>query len=180
MSESGAMTKLTFYIMIIALAGCSGVNVLETKAGKNFQLNRYKTFDFFKLEASGDTAENFSRNVEILKEAITRELESKGLRRSSTSPDLLANIGIVVEQKVQTRQTDFREAPIYIGQRHYHWESEKVEVGRYREGTVTVDLVDPHSNERVWEGAVEGVIPQRDKKLRDRIDDGVQALFEKL
>ena len=95
-AEPDAMTKLTgsFYLMIIALAGCSGVNVLETKADKNFQLNRYKTFDFFKLEASGDTAENFSRNVEILKEAITRELESKGLRRSSSSPDLLANIGM--------------------------------------------------------------------------------------
>ena len=176
------MKKLTSccWIILLALVGCSGVNVLETRADKSFELDKYKTFDFFELEASGDTSENFSRNAELLKQAITRELDSKGLRRSFTSPDLLVNIGIVVEQKVQTRQTNFREAPVYIGQRRYHWESEKVEVGRYREGTVTVDLVDSKDSTRVWEGAVEGVIPERDKMLRDRIDEGVKALFEKL
>lgn len=167
-------------MVVLALSGCSGVNVLETQADENFELGQYKTFDFFRLEASGDTAENFSRNVELLKGAITRELGLKGLRRSLASPDLLVNIGIVVEQKVQTRETSFREAPVYIGQRHYHWETKKVEVGRYREGTVTVDLVDPEDNKRVWEGAVEGVIPERETKLRERIEEGVKALFEKL
>lgn len=165
---------------MFTLTGCSGVNVLETHMDEHFDLGRYKTFDFFRLEASGDTAENFSRNVELLKQAITHELESKGLRPSLASPDLLVNIGIVVEQKVQTRQTSIREAPVYIGQRRYHWESKEVEVGRYREGTVTVDLVDSKDNKRVWEGAVEGVIPEREKNLRNRINDGVKALFEKL
>lgn len=165
---------------MLALAGCSGVHVLETHPEGNFQLSDYKTFDFFRLEASGDTAENFSRNAELLKQAISRELTAKGLQHTSASPDLLVNIGIVVEQKVQTRETDFREAPIYMGQRRYHWESEEVEVGRYRKGTVTVDLVDSGNNRRVWEGTVEGVIPERDRKLRARIDEGVEALFEKL
>jgi hypothetical protein len=167
-------------IIILALAGCSGVNVLETHPDKSFQLDRYKTFDFFELEASGDTAKNFLRNAGLLKQAITRELESKGLRQSSSAPDLLVNIGIVVEQKVQTRETSFQEAPLYVGQRRYHWESEKVEVGRYRVGTVTVDLVDSKDNTRVWEGAVEGVIPERQEARQKRIDKGVEALFDGL
>jgi hypothetical protein len=173
-------TTKYFAVMLVTLLACSGVNVLETEADEDFQLSRYTTFDFFQLEASGDTAENFSRNVSLLRQSITRELESKGLERTSVSPDLLVNIGIVVEEKVQTRETTIREAPIYIGQRRYHWQSEEVEVGRYREGTVTVDLVDRAENKMVWEGVVEGVIPQKQEKLQERINEGVEALFEKL
>lgn len=168
-------------MLSLVLSRCgSGVEVLDTNAADQFQLQRYQTFDFFRLEASGDTAENFERNVDLLKQAIATELESKGLHQTSSSPDLMVNIGIVVEEKVQTRETTFREAPIYVGQRRYHWESEEVEVGRYREGTVTVDLVDRKENNMVWEGAVEGVIPKKQEKVRERIKEGVEALFEKL
>jgi hypothetical protein len=173
-------TTKYFAAMLVTLLACGGVNVLETDVDEDFHLSRYTTFDFFELEASGDTARNFSRNVGLLRQAITRELESKGLEKTSVSPDLLVNIGIVVEEKVQTRETTIREAPIYIGQRRYRWESEEVEVGRYREGTVTVDLVDRAENKMVWKGVVESVIPQKQEKLQERIDEGVEALFEKL
>lgn len=167
-------------VMLVWVAGCSSVEVVRTQVAEGFRLSGYETFDFFQLEASGDTAANFAENVGLLKEAITRELESRGMERVSASPDLLVNIGIVVEEKVQTRETTIREAPIYIGQRRYHWETEEVEVGRYREGTVTLDLVDRRENKLVWEGVVEGVIPKKEEQLRGRIDEGVEALFEEL
>ena len=173
--------RLIFFIALAIISfGCSGVRVLDTEADAGFKLSQYQTFDFFKLEASGDTTENFEKNANLMKQSISRELQSKGLRPATGNPDLLVNIGIVVNEQVQTRETTIQEAPRYMGQRRYRWKSEEVEVGKYREGTVTVDLVDPASDKMVWKGVVEGIIPRKEEQLKATIDDGVRSLFEKL
>src|SRR5688572_13466516 len=118
-----------FALLAIACLSCSSVRVLEKDPEVGFKLADYKTFDFFEVEASGDTTGSFSRNVNLLKEAIVRHLQSEGLKKSTSDHDLLINLGIVVEEKIQTRETDFRDAPRYMGQRRYTWKSENVEVG---------------------------------------------------
>jgi hypothetical protein len=117
--------------------------------------------------------------VQMLKEAIVRELFEKGFRQTD-NPNLWVNIGIVTEDKVQTRNTSIREAPIYIGQRRYSWKSEEVVVAKYKLGTVSIHFVDAVKNEPVWEGVVQGTLSNNPTKLRHRIDKGVEMLFEKL
>jgi hypothetical protein len=169
------------YVFVIAIGcACSGVRVLDTEADTGFRLGNYKTFDFFIVEGSGDTTENFDANAQLIMQAISRELQSRGLQPNGVKPDLLVNIGIVVREKVQTRETNIREAPRYIGQRRYSWKSEQVEVGRYKEGTVTVDLVDRVENNLVWKGVVEGTIPTKKEKIEPTINKGVSELFERL
>jgi hypothetical protein len=83
-----------------------------------------------------------------------------------------------VNEEVQTRQTDFRtDAPRYLGQRNYSWKSQQVEVGRYREGTVTVHIVDRKQNKLVWKGAVQDIIPQKESRVEKTITKGVEKLF---
>ena len=129
----------TYYSIILlgiasSLLGCSGVNVLNIDKADNFQISNYKTFNFYEIESGGDAiGPNSKQNLELLKASITKQLQAKGLTASSTDPDLLVNIGVVVLEKIQTRETTIRDAPRYMGTRNYSWKSEEVEVGRNAE-----------------------------------------------
>ncbi len=59
------------------------------------------------------------------------------------------------------------------------WGTRKLayQVGRYREGTVTVEFVDRKENKLVWQGAVQDIIPEKDSKLEKTIKKGVDKLF---
>lgn len=160
---------------------CSPVKVLNTEQGDNIDFTKYRTYNFYQLKATGDTvSKGFEQRIEILKNAISTELVKRGYTLNNNNPDMLVNIGIVVKEEVQTRQTDFRtDAPRYVGQRNYSWKSETVEVGRYREGTVTVHLVDAAQNKMIWKGAIEGVIPEKAAAVEKTAEDGIKKLFEK-
>jgi hypothetical protein len=180
------MKKLVINLMTIFLLwniwACSTVKIVNTEPADNFSLFNYRTFNFYDVEAEGSAlSADYSQRVDILKNEISKQLQKRGLRQSASQPDLLVNLGIVVEEKVQTRQTDLRtDAPRYIGQRRYSWKSEKVEVGRYKEGTVTVHLVDRAQNKMVWRGVAAGVIPAKTKKLEKTIAEGAEELFARI
>jgi hypothetical protein len=174
------MKKLPVILLALAIFSCSGIRVLNSESNQGFKLSDCKTYNFYELEASGDTAANFSSNAELLKKEIEKQLALKGLRRSDTEPDLRVNIGIVVQEKIQTRETSLQDAPRYMGQRNYSWKIEEIEVGRYKEGTVTVHLVDPDNSTLMWKGAVEGILPSNKSKLPSTIQEGMEKLFSKL
>ncbi len=134
------------------------------------------------METGGDAlSQDYYNGVNLLKEAISRQMQRRGLTQSQTNPDLLVNLGIVVNQKVQTRQTSLlTDPPNYIGQRRYRWQSREVETGRYRQGTVEVHLVDPARNELVWRGVAEGVVPERTARLERTISEGAEKLFRRI
>ncbi len=174
------MRRLSVSIFfLLLLAGCSSSKVLKTEKTDGTDFSSYKTFDFYKVEARGDTnSQKFNENIEKLEDAIAIKLQKFGYLLSKTNPDLLINIGVVVREEIQTRQTDLRtDAPRYIGQRRYSWKSQDVEVGRYRQGTVTIDMVDRKQNKLVWQGTIEDIIPQKDARLEKTIKKGVEKLF---
>ena len=170
---------IVFIFLMLSLAGCSSSKVLKSEKSDGVDFSNYKTFDFYKVEASGDTSsQKFNESIAKIENAIAIKLQKFGYLLSKTNPDLLINIGVVVREEVQTRQTDLRtDAPRYIGQRRYSWKSQEVEVGRYRQGTVTVELVDRKQNKLIWQGAIEDIIPQRDSRLEKTIKKGVEKLF---
>jgi hypothetical protein len=140
--------------------------------------NNYQTFDFLDFNVKVLTEHQVNeQNVEYLKTVIPKELESKGLQKA-TNPDLVVNIGLVVEEEVQTRETDIRDMR-YMGQRNYHWEVEEVPVGIYKMGTVSVELVDTGENKVVWRGQEKNVINKNPSKVRKKIDKGVARMFKK-
>lgn len=176
------MKKLMILVLAAAMAACSSVKVSNTDAAPNADLAKYKSFDFYKLDASGDTVtKGFNERMDMLKSAIAGELTSRGYTQSSSKPDLLVNIGLQVEEKTQTRQTDWRTdgAYKYMGQRNYSWKSEEVVVGYYKEGSVTVHLVDAAANEMVWKGTAKDILPSKESKIPELAKAGMKALFAK-
>ena len=170
----------SLFSIIFIFQVCSPVRVISTRTKPEVNFSNFQTFNFLdislKNEGMGD--EN-ALGVQMLKNSLETKLTQKGFKKSE-NPDLWVNIGIVTEEKVQTRRTNFREAPIYIGQRNYSWQSKEVEVGRYRLGTVSVDLVDANNNVPIWEGVVQGTITENPEKLKRRIDQGIEKLMEKI
>ncbi|MGA0558689.1 DUF4136 domain-containing protein [Larkinella sp. VNQ87] len=175
--------QFLFFLLLLVGSSCSSVRVVKTEPAPNFSLTNYRTFAFSDIESTGDIPQSgfYRSQVDALKNAITRQLERKGLLRVDAQPDLLMNIGVAIDEKVQTRQTDIRtDPPFYIGQRRYSWRSREVEVGRYRQGTIDIHLVDPKRNEMVWRGIVEGIVPDKPAKLQKQIDEGMEKLFAQL
>ena len=175
------MKTFRCFLLVLVFSGCSGISIIGVDKADKFTITNYKTFDFYKIDASGDAlSENAKQNLELIKAAIIRELQAKGLSQSSADPDLLVNIGVVVLEKVQTRETRLGEYPTYMGTRNYSWERQDIEVGRYREGTVSVHLVEPEAKKMVWKGAAEGVLPNKQESVPKMIDQGMKQLFAKV
>ncbi|PRY12756.1 uncharacterized protein DUF4136 [Pontibacter ummariensis] len=170
------------FLVLLVVTGCSPAIHTNTEAVSGFNLNNYQTFGFYEVDASGDAlGANYQQPINYLQEEIARQLEARGLTRTTTDPDLLINLGIVVDEQVQTRETSIlTDPPNYIGQRRYTWKAREVEVGRYKEGTVSVHLVDKDQNELVWRGTAESILESKPAKLQEQIAQGVQKLFNAL
>lgn len=176
------MNFIPWVVILLLFVGCSGARVLNVEKAENADLKKYKTFDFFPVEASGDTSvSGFNHRISQIETAIALEMQQHGYLLSKTNPDLLINIGMVVNEKTQTRQTDFlTDAPRYIGQRNYSWKSKEVEVAKYKVGTVTIDLVDRALNNQVWTGTVQNILPGKEENVDATIKKGVGKLFKRL
>jgi hypothetical protein len=179
------MKKYYFFLLAVALVtlfACSGISVANTEADPAANFSQYKTFGFYKIEASGDTiTPGFNKRVGYLKDAITGEMTKRGYTFKETNPDLAVNIGLIAENKVQTRETNWRTDGryTYMGQRNYGWSAGEVEVGRYREGTVTLHIVDVAQNKMIWKGSANGVLPEKEKNLPEMAVSSMAELFKK-
>lgn len=162
----------------LIVTACSPVRVTTNRLEN--EVGNYRTFNFYDVNVQNpDSIPSQPARIEMLKDAVARELTNLGLEQAA-NPDLWVNIGVVVEDKVQTRQTDIREAPVYIGQRNYHWESEEVVVNEYRQGTVTIDLISAATNQMVGQSVASSVLVADDEKLQKRINEGVAQVFDEL
>jgi hypothetical protein len=177
------MNRQLIFLSIL-LVGCSGVRIKGVQQADGFTLSRYKTFGFFQVVSKGDAiGPNYNTNLGLLKKAITKQLEAKGVSQTSDNPDLMVNIGIVISEEVQTRETSFSnpaDRTAYMGQRNYSWQAGEVVVGTYKQGSVTLDLVDHSSSKLVWQGSAESVVPEKEKNVPALIEEGMAALFAKI
>ena len=51
-------------------------------------------------------------------------------------------------------------------------------VGKYQEGTATIELVDAQRNELVWQGTTTSVLPKVRTKATKQIEKAVETVFE--
>ncbi len=175
-------TGLLFLGIIMIGIGCSPYRILRNQADKEANWSSYRTFAFIdtsRVEPVPGNAYRFA--IEQVKRAVAAELTNRGYQQMVNSEvgaqaDLLVNIGGIVNEKTQTRQTTIYEAPRYIGQRRYHWQSQEVPVGTYKEGTLNVHIVDAQRNNLLWDAAVSSVL-RKGNVTPEQISEGVSQLF---
>ena len=147
---------------------------------KGLDFSQYKTFQLYKLDVNHTPLfEPRKEGLKLLTDAIVEKMEERGFTPVEVDPDIILNVGVTIARETQTRETDIRDAPMYIGQRRYSWHAEEIVVGTYNEGTVVLDMVDGKKNEMVWQAVVKGVLAEKRSKNEKKIRKGVEKLFRK-
>jgi hypothetical protein len=175
------MKQLLLIALFFALPAASHSQVLmsyDKTEGVDFAA--FKTFKVYSLDVKNDPdLEPKREGLNYLIEEVNRQMVARGYQKVADNPDLLINLGVTIAREQQTRTTDYRDAPMYIGQRSYHWESEEIVVRNYISGTVVMDLVDTQNDEMVWQAVSKGILSSKHEKNRKVIAKGVKKLFKK-
>ena len=170
------MRTFSIIALIVTFVGFSSA---QDVTNSSFKLNEYKTFGFTPDDlAFLNSHLNAERGIERVKTAIKNQMEEAGIKLSD-NPQLLLNLGISVQEKVQTRETNIHDMH-YMGQRNYHWQVDEIQIGTYEEGTLKIDFVNMADNELVNQAIVSEVLTDNDKKMEKRINKVIQKLFKKL
>jgi len=165
--------------LVIFTESNAQTHVVSYDKSTTIDFTQFKTFNFQAVDLEGENSiKGIVKGVDVLKAAIESELKAKNITLDTEKPDLLINIGFTTENVVQTRETDIRDAQ-YMGTRNYHWEAGEIVVREYKEGTVTLDFIDPSQNEMVWQGAAAGTMTDNVKKRDKRISQAMAKLFKK-
>ena len=164
----------------LAASSSSWGQAVQIDQKQNIDFTRYKTYNIMDESVRNDpTSKDIGANIFDLKRAVTYEMETRGYQRAA-QPDLWVNIGIATKELVQTRQTVYQQdGPYYIGQRNYRWQAQNVPVGKYEEGTATIDVVDAARKEQVWQGTATRVLSRKPSRAAAQIDKGVAKAFER-
>lgn len=166
------MKSRILFFLICLCAACSSVRVISTETNPESDFSSYQTYNFY----TDDAGLASNPNLQFLKDAISQEMNQRGLSFSE-NPDIRINIAADREQKVQTRETGIRDAPVYMGTRNYSWQSEEIVVREYEEGTVKLDVVDAEKEALVWQGIAAGTVVGDQNKMQARIKKAIDQLF---
>lgn len=166
--------------IIFLLSGCSTVKIQQVNKESNFSLADYKTYEPHVVKLDSSLLQEYNTRINYLKEELTKQLANSGLTRSADNPDLIINVGLIMDEKIQTRETDFSTDAVYTGSRNFAWQSEEVEVGRYDEGTLTLDFVDAKDNNLKCRGVAKGVKVKKDESAQKNIAQGIEKLFKEI
>lgn len=175
------MKMFSFILLGVFSLSAHSQQVISYDKSEEVDFDKYSSYKFYKLDvASVEILQNNKEGIENIKMAIALELNRRGLNEDqSNDSNLLINIGLTITDEVQTRKTDIRDAPIYMGTRNYHWESEEIVIDEYQAGTIVIDLIDAEKNEMVWQGVVKGVISKKDEKNKKTVNKAIAKVFKK-
>ncbi|MBO9611748.1 MAG: DUF4136 domain-containing protein [Dyadobacter sp.] len=176
--------KWAVLAMSIFFAACStGYKQLKTSKEAGFSVRDYQTFNLqYTFPEGADTlAPLFAESKALATKTIASHMKDKGLVKSD-KPELMVNLSVKVQEKSQTRQTDFRTdgLPRYMGQRRYSWKSEEIEIGKYQEGTLILDVIDTKNDRLVWRSGIKGVLPENTIKAEAGLTAAINDLMGKL
>lgn len=171
--------SILFLFFTIPFLGLSQVLVSYNKAPE-VDFKKYKTYQVYGLNVT--TIPEFEpkkESINFLIKEIDKQMVDRGHQKVKENPELILNIGIVITAEQKTRQTDIRDAPRYMGQRSYHWESEEIVVQNYNEGTVILDVVESENNKLIWQAVSKGMISGSMDKNMSRITKAVKKMYNK-
>jgi hypothetical protein len=180
MSRIAALTGVA-----MLLASCASKPTIESDYDHTIDFSQYKTYDFF--NPMGIENPNYSSIYgSIFRSAISKEMESRGYRKSD-NPDLMINVSGRLQDKTKvTTTSDPYMSGGYYGYRRGAYGSwggygygTSTHVSNYTEGTVNVDMVDRAQRRMVWEGVAVGRVKENktSDETRTNINAGIQEMF---
>jgi hypothetical protein len=168
----------------LALAGCASGPDVRADYDKSADFGKYRTYGFV-THAGTDQADFRSLATQMLQNAASREMESRGYTRAE-NPDLVINFTGKLEEKVDVESTP---APYYgpgwgyrgwYGAPYGGWGGTEVTTRRYNVGTLIMDVVDRDKRQVVFQGGISGVVTKEMQQNREAsINAAVGHVFSK-
>ncbi len=170
--------RLTMLAFALLLGACVSSPNTYSNVDVTADFSQYKTFGFFE-ELATDKADYESTETRYLKNAVTREMQLRGINLSD-QPQLKVNFYINSKEKIRSRQTPTTGG--YYGYRGSHygaWGGYETRIDQYTEGTLNIDVVDARAEKLVWEGAIVGRITEDVlNNLEAALNEAVREIYK--
>jgi hypothetical protein len=171
------MNKLLIFFAFISMLACSPARVTTDFDGSaNFA--GYKTYAFTK-EAEELPVNDINRNRVL--QAISSELTKEGFTKSD-KPDVWIDLKVLKKEKESATATTTSPYGAGYG---YRWgggfSTTTINVEKYVEGTLFVDMIDVSKKQLVWQGRAVGVLdPNASAEKREtNINTVIEQIFTK-
>jgi hypothetical protein len=171
----------------LVFSSCTITSHTEKAAGVNF--SNYKTFAWANAGTAkkSDRADNDIIDNNI-KNSISEELEKKGWKEADINPDVLIDYNVAVERGVKREGTPIYSYPhtqyLYGRRRIYTVWYPSTLMGYhsynvpFREGQLTINMVDAKTNKLIWQGWAKGEISSRNITTKEATSE-VKSIFRK-
>jgi len=184
-STTRRLTTLLTLAAMTGLAACASGPQVRTASDPTANFAQYQTFGF--VDPLGTDSRGYQSIVsQQLKTATRREMEARGYRYDAASPQLLVNFLASLNDKMRVTSTP---APVYAGgyygyRRGFYqpWPmyQESTTVSEYKEGTLTIDVIDAARKQLLWESTVTKSVTSKDMdNVSGALDAAVTSAFAK-
>lgn len=173
-------------VSVSLLAGCAATKPdIRTDYDRSVDFSSFATYGF-PDELGTDRAGYSTLITTHFRQAVDREMQSRGYRYTENEPDLLVNFFANVRDV-----TTVRSRPnVWVGYGYYGYRygmysawplyADHVDTVHYRIGTANIDIVDAEREQLVWEGVAEGRLTREVmENPQPAIDSVVAELFSR-
>ena len=140
-------------VLLLFLSGCASGPTVITNSDPSVDFMAIRSFDFLS-PLSTDRGNTRTLLSTQLINATTAELESRGWRRDSASPDVLINFLVETQEQIRSRPTS-GSVGMHRSGRYGTWggtmSTQTIE--QVTQGVLSVDMIDPARNQLIWEGS---------------------------
>lgn len=193
---------LAFFAMLMAMAGCSQYSLVDSQVYNGADLAQIRTFRIVSPEDGNLPPGMGMVTYYNIAAAIREELVERGFTEDPNSP-ILVNIGLTVKKEIATEPAIPPGAPIYgpygawgapfyngfypyyMYPRALYWQNyyanAKVITGIYREGVLSLDIVNIEQKLPLFSASVATILDNGDSQFRNLkgIAQAVTTLFSK-
>jgi Domain of unknown function (DUF4136) len=149
----------------LLLAACATQPTISQDTNPAAKFGTYKTYGFFSPLGTDKSGYETVLTAH-LKTAAGRSMEARGYVYSQKNPDLLLNFYANVQDKQEIQSTPSMNGGYYGYRGGYYggWNSSTIETVNYKQGTLSIDLIDPKQKALVWTARAEGRVSSEASK----------------
>jgi hypothetical protein len=162
---------------LLLVAACAAPMEIRAQRAPGFEPDRYRTYAWAPARPSGDPRLRDAELERILKGAVDAELQARGYRLVSESPEMIFDYVPLLDREESVGSVDrsFNDAGTV------RWTSVTGSAeGVYTQGTIVLDAADAKSGSPLWRGTATSTVEpgaspsRREQRVREAVKKMIQ------
>jgi hypothetical protein len=170
-----ALRRTAACLLLLAAVACSqkGLDArfdYNSRLGAGVDISDYKTWGFIPVSnpPTGDPRIDDPAFAAFIEQVIESELGRRGFEKTESSPDMLVNYQMGIQNKTDDESWADYYAQKGMGMPDVQWE----------EGALSIILNDPNTGQALWGGVARGELDPKASKSRGR--ENTRKVIQKL